>query len=169
MIIGVYAGSFDPPTLGHLDIIKRSAEFCDILVIGIGENTSKKPMFTTGQRINMIKSMIPDDYDCPTTVVVFEGLLVNYAEQIGASFMIRGIRSVSDFEYESNLANINKMLNPQVETVFLSTTPALSAVSSSAVKEILKHGGNVSKFLAPSVYDAIQHIIKDGAKNKTQS
>jgi pantetheine-phosphate adenylyltransferase len=167
MIIGVYAGSFDPPTFGHLDIIKRSAEFCDILVIGIGENSSKKAMFTIDQRVYMIKSMIPSDYDCPTTVAVFDGLLVNYAEQIGASFMIRGVRSAADFEYETNLANINKMLNPHIETIFLPTSPALSAVSSSAVKEILKHGGNVSKFLPPSVCDAIKRIDKDKAGIRT--
>lgn len=162
MIIGLYAGSFDPPTLGHLDIIKRSSEFCDILVIGIGENSSKKCMFTAEERADMIQSMTSNDrdFDCPTSIKVFNGLLVDYAEEIGASFLIRGVRSVADFEYETNFANINRMLNPHVETIFLPTIPALSAVSSSAVKEILKHNGNVSKFLAPSVHDMIQKTLR---------
>lgn len=143
MTKGIYAGTFDPITLGHLDIIKRSFSFCNQLIVAIGINPDKKTAFTEEQRIEMMKAVLPLDI----TVSSFQGLLVEYAKEIGASILIRGIRSVSDFEYEIGLANINKVLAPDIETVFLPTSPELAVVSSSAAKEIARYGGDISKFV----------------------
>ena len=140
MITAVYAGSFDPPTNGHLDIINRSMTFCDKLIVAIGVNPSKQTMFTEAERRDMIHRAVPS---FNVEAVCFQGLLIEYAKKINARLLIRGIRSVSDFEYEINLANVNKVLDPSIETVFLPTSPDLAVVSSSMVKEIAKHGGDI--------------------------
>ncbi len=154
----IYAGTFDPITVGHLDIIKRSMQFCNQLVIAIGINPAKNTMFSEEERIAQINKALDKSVDFLTAtniqVVSFQGLLVEYAKQIGANILVRGIRSVSDFEYEINLANINKVLAPSIETVFLPTSPELAVVSSSMVKEIAKCGGDISKFVP-------DHIVKE--------
>lgn len=159
MVTGIYAGSFDPITNGHIDIIKRSMQFCDRLIIAIGVNSAKKTMFTEEERLNLINQVIEKELDFLTSThvkaVSFSGLMVNLAKETGATVMIRGIRSVSDFEYEINLSNINKTLAPGVETVFLPTLPDMAVVSSSATKEIAKFGGNISKFVPPYIVEAI--------------
>lgn len=153
MTKGIYAGTFDPITFGHLDIIARSFAFCSDLVIAIGINPDKKTLFTEEQRIAMIKSVIPT---CTAEVKSFHGLLVEYAKEMKANILIRGIRSVSDFEYEIGLANINKVLAPEIETIFLPTSPDLAVVSSSAAKEIARYGGDISKFVPRYVEKCIK-------------
>jgi pantetheine-phosphate adenylyltransferase len=157
--IGLYAGSFDPITNGHIDIIKRSMQFCRQLVVAIGVNPGKKTMFSEEERLQMINQVITKELEFLTSTnvhaIVFSGLMVNLAREKGATVMVRGIRSVSDFEYEINLANVNKVLAPGVETVFLPTRPEMAVVSSSAVKEIAKYQGDISKFVPSYVAEQI--------------
>jgi pantetheine-phosphate adenylyltransferase len=160
MTTGIYPGTFDPITKGHLDIIHRSMKFCDKLVIAIGINPAKTTMFTEEERAAQIRKSISPGMELVSStflsVVSFQGLLVEYAKEIKANVLIRGIRSVSDFEYEINLANINKILAPTIETVFLPTSPDLAVVSSSMVKEVAKLGGDISQFVPSNVEEAIQ-------------
>lgn len=160
MVKAVYGGSFDPMTLGHLDIIKRSMSFCDKLVVAIGTNPLKKTMFSLEEREKQIHSVLDKELEFLTSTNVsvesFDDLLVNFANKIEATLLIRGFRSVSDFEYEINLANINKTLAPNIDTVFLPTSPALGMVSSSAVKEIVKYGGDVSKFVPDYIAEQVK-------------
>lgn len=161
----IYAGTFDPITAGHLDIIHRSLEFCDKLIIAIGVNPSKKTMFTEEERIAQIWEATKRIGTAHLDVVAFQGLLVEYAKESNARILVRGIRSVSDFEYEINLANINKTLAPEIETVFLPTSPELAVVSSSMVKEIAKLNGDISKFVPSHVVKQVQDkfgFIKHG-------
>lgn len=160
MVTGIYAGHFDPITLGHLDIIFRSQSFCDNLIVAIGHNSNKKPFFSRSIRLDLIKKSLNEfknklNSNFTIEVTSFEGLLIDFAQYLKADILIRGIRSVSDFEYEINLAGINKTLCPKLETVFLPTSPDLAVVSSSMVKEIAKHGADVSKFVSSSVNNAI--------------
>lgn len=159
MVKGIYAGSFDPITNGHIDLIKRSMLFCKELVVVIGINPGKKTLFSEHERREMINQVITTELDFLTSTNVkaisYSGLMVNLAKELNASVMIRGIRSVSDFEYEINLANINKTMSPDVETVFLPTQPDMAVVSSSAAKEIAKLGGDINKFVPPYVAEEI--------------
>lgn len=164
-IKAVYAGTFDPITNGHMDIISRSLSFCDELIVAIGINPGKKPVFSLEQRIELIYNSVEplyNNYPQGTKKVwadSFNGLLTDYAKKMGADLLIRGIRSVSDFEYELTLAGVNKVLVPKLETVFLPTSPDLAVVSSSMVKEIARHGGDVSKFVTPPVLSVIKSIF----------
>lgn len=165
MIRGVYAGTFDPFTNGHMDIILRSLQFCNQLVVGIGINPSKITMFSAEEREAHLKGSLA--HFANIKVTSFQGLLVEYAKQIDAGILIRGIRSVSDFEYEINLSNVNKVLAPSIETVFLPTSPELAIVSSSMVKQIASFGGDISKFVFPHVEKAVKAkfgFIKHGSK-----
>ena len=150
--IAVYAGSFDPFTSGHHNIIDRAGSAFDHLHIAMGVNSSKKTLFTIEERIDMIH------HECghlirtrDITVTHFEGLLVDYCKKVNASVILRGLRAVMDFEYEMGIAFANKTQAPDVETVFLPTDPVYSFVSSSVVKEIASHGGNVRAFCSPYV------------------
>lgn len=162
--LGIYPGTFDPPTEGHMDIISRSLNFCDRLIIAIGKNPTKKPLFSEEERIEMIKSAVLDSLGTVVSQFVevesFDGLLINFCEKRKANLLIRGIRSVSDFEYEINLANVNKSLVPNIDTVFLPTRPELTIVSSSMVKEIAKNGGDVSKFVPSNVNSKVIEKFK---------
>lgn len=164
MTKAIYAGTFDPITFGHLDLIDRSLKFCDKLIVTVGVNSAKKTLFSEMERVYLINKSLENyfnqsNYD-RISVTSFEGLLVNYAKDAGASLLIRGIRSVSDFEYEINLAGVNKTLDHTIETVFLPTVPSLSVVSSSMVKEIAKLGGNISQFVPALVAEALLEKIK---------
>lgn len=157
----IYAGSFDPLTYGHLDIIRRSLQITKQLVIGVGVNSGKNTMFTEEERIQLLNTAITHgasvDFLQSTNIKVlpFRGLLVDFAKEQGADILIRGMRSVTDFEYEMNLANVNKMLAPSIQTVLLPADPNEAMVSSSAVKEIAKFGGDVSRFVPSYVAEAI--------------
>jgi len=149
MNIGVFAGSYDPIHLGHIDLITRSLKFCDKLIIGLGINPSKKCLFDEEERLSMIKEslsefLFPNEL-IKVEVLIFKKLLVDFAHEHNANLIIRGVRTNSDYEYEANLASINKALST-VETVLLITNPLYSIFSSSAIKEIAKYGGNIGKF-----------------------
>ena len=153
MRIGIYPGSFDPVTLGHLDIIERASRMVDKLVIGVLVNGAKSPMFTTDERVELIKKVTKD---MPNVVVeANDGLLVDFAEAKGAGVIIRGLRAVTDFEYELQIAQTNHKLNPNVDTVFLTPSVEYSYVSSSIVREIASYGGDISQFVPECIVDEI--------------
>lgn len=150
MRVGVYPGTFDPITLGHMDIIRRSAKLVDRLVIGVTTNPSKSPMFPVEQRLAMVRreiAGIPGDIE----VVSFDSLLMDFAEREGGSVIIRGLRAVADFEYEYQMAGMNQKLNDRVETIFLMADVSLQPIASRLVKEIALYGGDVGPFLTPAV------------------
>ena len=147
--IGVYPGTFDPMTLGHLDIVRRGAHLVDRLVIGVTTNPSKEPMFTVAERLEMVRREIAD---LPTvSVVEFDSLLMDFAEREGATLILRGLRAVADFEYEYQMAGMNQQLNDRIETVFLMADVSLQPIASRLVKEIARYGGAIDKFVTPAV------------------
>ena len=147
--IGVYPGTFDPITLGHLDIIRRGAHLVDHLVIGVTTNPSKEPMFTVAERMEMVRREIADMPNA--SVVEFDSLLMDFAEREGASLILRGLRAVADFEYEYQMAGMNQQLNDRIETVFLMADVSLQPIASRLVKEIARYGGAIDKFVTPAV------------------
>ena len=149
----VYPGSFEPVTFGHLDIIERSAKMVDELVVGVLHNSAKNSLFSLEERVNMIREMTKDIPN--VRVESFDGLLVDYMSQIGANIIIRGLRAVTDFEYELQLAQINHVQNEEIETVFLITNLKYSYLSSTIVKEIASYGGDISKFVPVELIDRI--------------
>ena len=153
MITGIYPGSFDPITLGHLDIIKRSAKLVDHLVIGVLNNSAKNPMFTAKERVEMIRLSIVGLEN--VSVETFHGLTVEFAKRKNATVMFRGLRAVTDFEYEIQIAQTNHALNPDIDTVFLTTSVQYSYLSSSIVKEVASYKGEISKFVPDSILPAV--------------
>ena len=147
--VGVYPGTFDPITLGHLDIIRRAAHLVDRLVIGVTTNPSKEPMFTVTERMAMVGREVADI--AGVTVVEFDSLLMDFAESQGASLILRGLRAVADFEYEYQMAGMNQQLNDDIETVFLMADVSLQPIASRLVKEIARYGGAIDKFVTPAV------------------
>ena len=156
MKIGVYPGSFDPMTLGHLDIAERGASLVDHLVIGVLENHSKQAMFSVDDRIRMIRA--GTSHLKNVEVLSFSGLLVDLVREVDATIVVRGLRAVSDFEYEMQLAQANRTLYPNMETVFLTTRASYAFISSSVVKDILNHGGDISHFVPQDVIAIIKEI-----------
>ncbi|WP_216671473.1 pantetheine-phosphate adenylyltransferase [Saccharibacillus qingshengii] len=155
--IAVYPGSFDPVTLGHMDIIHRAAKQYDRLIVAVLNNLSKKPLFTVEERAELLRQATSD---MPNVEVdVFRDLLVNYVEQKQAQVVVRGIRSVTDFEYELQIATTNRKLNENVETIFMMTNPLYSYLSSSVVKEIAQFAGDVSELVTPEVRIALQEKL----------
>lgn len=154
MRIGLYPGTFDPITLGHMDIIRRGAKLVDKLVIGVTTNPSKSPLFDLGQRLDMVRR---ECAGMPTAieVVAFDTLLIDFARSVGASIILRGLRAVADFEYEYQMAGMNQYLDSSVETVFLMADVALQPIASRLVKEIAFLGGDISKFVTPQVRDDV--------------
>ena len=148
--IGVYPGTFDPLTLGHLDIIRRGAHLVDSLVIGVTTNPSKEPMFTVAERMAMVEREI-DGIAGDIKVVEFDSLLMDFAVREGAAIIIRGLRAVADFEYEYQMAGMNQQLNDDIETVFLMADVSLQPIASRLVKEIARYGGKIDKFVPPAV------------------
>jgi pantetheine-phosphate adenylyltransferase len=158
----VYPGTFDPITLGHLDIIKRGARMCDKLVIGITTNPSKQPMFTVEERMAMVEREVADLHN--VSVTQFDSLLMDFAQTQGAAMILRGLRAVADFEYEYQMAGMNQQLNDQIETVFLMADVSLQPIASRLVKEIARYGGDINKFVTPAV--AADVAARTGHKGK---
>ena len=157
----IYPGSFDPLTLGHLDMIERSAKIVDELVIGVLNNSAKNSLFSLDERVSMIKEMTESMPN--VTVASFDGLLVDYMKEINATIIVRGLRAVTDFEYELQIAQTNHVENPEVETIFLTTSLQYTYLSSTIVKEFASYGGDISKFVPARFIDRIYdkyHISK---------
>jgi pantetheine-phosphate adenylyltransferase len=150
MRTGVYPGTFDPITLGHMDIIRRGAKLVDRLVIGVTTNPSKSPMFSVEERMAMVRREMAG-LGADIEVVSFDSLLMDFAERQGASMIVRGLRAVADFEYEYQMAGMNQQLNDRIETVFLMADVSLQPIASRLVKEIALYGGDISKFVTPAV------------------
>ena len=156
--IGVYPGTFDPLTLGHLDIIRRGAHLVDRLVIGVTTNPSKEPMFSIAERMEMVRREVAD-VPGDIAVVEFDSLLMDFAEREGASLILRGLRAVADFEYEYQMAGMNQQLNDRIETVFLMADVSLQPIASRLVKEIARYGGAIDKFVPAAVAaDVARHL-----------
>ena len=163
MKVAVYPGTFDPITLGHLDIIRRGAHLVDKLVIGVTTNPSKEPMFTTAERLEMVRREakdIPGNIE----VVEFNSLLMEFAEAQGATAILRGLRAVADFEYEFQMAGMNQQLNDDIETVFLMADASLQPIASNLVKEIARYGGSIDKFVTPSVAEDVRKHLAGGSQ-----
>ena len=157
--IGVYPGTFDPITLGHMDIIRRGAKLVDRLVIGVTTNISKSPMFTVEERLEMVRRECAG-VDADVVVTGFNSLLMDFAEQQGATMIVRGIRGVTDFEYEYQLTGMNRQLNDRVDTVFLMADVALQPIASRLVKEIALYGGAIHKFVSPKVCEEVMERVE---------
>lgn len=149
----IYPGSFDPVTNGHVDMIVRSASIVDELVVGVLNNSAKNPLFSVEERVSMLEEITKDFPN--VTVASFDGLLVDYMEQIGASLIIRGLRAVTDFEYELQIAQTNHRVSPKVETIFLTTNLKYSYLSSTIVKEVAAYGGDISHFVPEQFIERI--------------
>lgn len=147
--ICLFPGTFDPITLGHVDVIKRSVSLFDKMIIAIGKNSQKAPMFTIEQRMAWIEEIFKDYPQI--SVMSYEGLTINFCKEVGAQYMIRGIRYISDFEYEKAIADMNRMLMPEVETLFLTCAPEYSTISSTIVRDVIRNNGDVSKIVPREV------------------
>ena len=156
--IGVYPGTFDPITLGHLDIIRRGAHLVGKLVIGVTTNPSKEPMFSVAERLDMVRREV-GAVDGNIEVVEFGSLLMDFAEAQGASMILRGLRAVADFEYEFQMAGMNQQLNDKIETVFLMADVSLQPIASKLVKEIARFGGSIDPFVTPAVAEDVRRHL----------
>ena len=154
MIRAIYPGSFDPVTLGHLDLICRAAKMADELIVGVLVNTAKNPLFSTDERVSMLKKVTEPFPN--VTVEAYEGLLVNFAAEKKASVIVRGLRMVTDFEYELQLAQTNRVMNPDVETLFLMTSLKYSYLSSSTVREALAFDADITGFVPAELKEEIE-------------
>ena len=157
MRTGLYPGTFDPLTNGHLDIIGRAVKLVDRLVIGVAINRDKGPLFTLKERVDMVERECAHfQGDCEIVVTPFESLLMHFAEEVGADMIVRGLRAVADFEYEFQMTAMNQQLNRQIETVFLMADPHHQAVASRLVKEIARLGGDITSFVTPGVAQSLR-------------
>jgi pantetheine-phosphate adenylyltransferase len=152
--VAIYAGSFDPITRGHEDVIRRSREFVDRLVIAVAANSAKQPLFTLAERVALMNAVVGEDPHIE--VYQLDGLLVDFAREQGASLIIRGLRAVSDFEYEFQMALMNRHLSPKLETVFMVPSMETTYISSSIVREVARYGGDISGLVHPAVAAALR-------------
>ena len=162
--IGLYPGTFDPVTLGHADIIRRSTILFDRIVIGVAINRDKNPLFSLDERVGMIEAEcreIAEETGCEIVVHPFENLLIDCARDVGANVIVRGLRAVADFEYEFQMVGMNRVLDDTIETVFLMAEPEHQAIASRLVKEIARLGGDVSNFVSPEVARALMTRLGD--------
>ena len=160
MRTAVYPGTFDPITLGHMDIIRRAAHLVDRLVIGVTTNPSKSPMFTVEERLAMVMRETAGVAEDKISVVSFDSLLMDFAEREGASMIVRGLRAVADFEYEYQMAGMNQQLNAGIETVFLMADVSLQPIASKLVKEIALYGGEIGRFVTPTVAAEVRERVE---------
>jgi pantetheine-phosphate adenylyltransferase len=147
--ICLFPGTFDPITKGHTDVIERALPLFDKIVVGIGINSSKQPMFSPEQRIDWIKDIFRNEPKVEVTS--YSGLTIDFCKEIGANFIMRGIRYISDFEYEKAIADMNRMLSPDIETIFLTCAPQYSTISSTIVRDVIRNKGDVSQFVPAEV------------------
>lgn len=161
--VGLYPGTFDPITLGHVDIIRRGARLVDRLIVGVTTNPSKDPMFSPEERIDMVRAEVGRLGIANVEVEGFNALLVKYARKIGATVLIRGLRAVADFEYEFQMAGMNQQLAPGIETVFLMADVSLQPIASKLVKEIARYGGSIDKFVTPAVAADVRRHLNGGS------
>ena len=164
MRTAIYPGSFDPVTYGHIDIIKRSAKMVDKLIIGVLSNSSKTPLFSVEERVNILEKATKDMEN--VEIKAFKGLSVNFARENHAQVIVRGLRAVTDFEYELQMAQTNRVLAPDVDTVFLTTSLEYAYLSSTILKEVAHFGGDLSKFAPAEITDAVIEKIRLTADNK---
>ena len=160
--VAIYPGSFDPPTNGHLDIVERASRLFDRVVIGVGRNLSKKTVFTADERVSLMREACAELKN--VEVVTFDSLQVEFARSVGATFIIRGIRALSDFEFEFEMANMNRLLAEELEMVFLMTAPEYLFVSASRVKELVAFGATVEKLVPPNVAKALAKRARQGLR-----
>ena len=158
MLKAIYPGSFDPVTLGHMDIIKRSSKIVDELIVGVLKNNAKTPLFSVEERVKMLREATKELEN--VQVVEFEGLLVDFAKEMDAKVVIRGLRAITDFEYELQMTQTNHKLEPDVETLFLTTSIEYSFLSSTTVKEVAAFGGDITQFVPEVVVKAIEEKMK---------
>jgi pantetheine-phosphate adenylyltransferase len=158
MRTAVYAGSFDPITRGHEDLIRRSLQFVDRIVVAVATNSSKQPLFTVNERVEFIRAAVGEDDR--VDVRQFHGLLVDFARSIDARLIIRGLRAVADFEYEFQMALMNRHLEPSLETVFMVPSLETTYISSSLVREVARFGGDITGLVHPTVADALRARLK---------
>jgi pantetheine-phosphate adenylyltransferase len=158
MTRAIYPGSFDPVTLGHLDIIKRAAKIVDELIVGVLNNNSKTPLFSVENRVRMLKEVVQDIPN--VKVMAFEGLLVDFAKNINANIIVRGLRAVTDFEYELQMSQTNMVLDNSIDTIFFTTSLEYAYLSSSTVKEAAFYGADISRFVPESVVNQVYDKFK---------
>ena len=164
MLRAIYPGSFDPVTYGHYDIICRSCKIVDELIVGVLNNKAKMPLFSVEERVKMLKEVTKD---LPNVrIIPFDGLLVDFAERMDADMVIRGLRAITDFEYELQMSQTNRKVAPEVDTIFFTTSLEYAYLSSSIVKEVAQYGGDISAFVAEPVEKAIKQKFAQGNKNK---
>ena len=159
MLRAIYPGSFDPVTLGHLDIIRRSASIADELIVGILNNKAKTPLFSVGERVRMLEEVTKDFPN--VKIIPFEGLLVEFAKQMDAKVIVRGLRAITDFEYELQMSQTNQKIEPEIETLFLTTSLEFSFLSSTTVKEVASFGGDITQFVPEVIVKKIKENIEE--------
>jgi len=154
MSICLFPGTFDPVTLGHIDIVVRAKPLFDKIIIGVGKNSSKSPMFSAEQRLQWFEDIFKDEPGIEADI--YEGLTIDYCKKVDAKFILRGIRYVSDFEYEKTIADANRTLDKSIETIFLTGEPKYTSVASTIVRDIIRNGGNASPFLPEVVIESLK-------------
>ena len=166
MKCAVYPGSFDPVTLGHMDIIKRASSLFDRLIIAVLNNRAKTPLFSVEERVKMLEEVTKD---LPNVEVKsFGGMTVDFARECGANALVRGLRAITDFEYELQIGQLNRVMDPDIDTVFLTTNLKYAYLSSSSVKEVAAYGGDISHFVTPYVENEVHNKLKDRSRERNR-
>ena len=166
MKCAVYPGSFDPVTLGHMDIIKRASSLFDRLIIAVLNKRAKTPLFSVEERVKMLEEVTKD---LPNVEVKsFGGMTVDFARECGANALVRGLRAITDFEYELQIAQLNRVMDPDIDTVFLTTNLKYAYLSSSSVKEVAAYGGDISHFVTPYVENEVHNKLKDRSRERNR-